>query len=99
MRYLSDVVTLRYDEQRCVGCRRCTEVCPHGVFVMCDSRATVADRDLCMECGACAANCAPGAIQVDAGVGCAAALIDGILRFGDPDKGTCDCSGSPSTCC
>ncbi len=30
-----------------------------------------------MECGACARNCEPGAIQVQAGVGCAAAVILG----------------------
>jgi hypothetical protein len=50
-----------------------------------------------MECGACAMNCAPGAITVRAGVGCAAAVITGALRGTEP---TCDCGcDTPSDCC
>ena len=62
MKYLSDVATLKYDPEKCSGCRRCVEVCPHGVFEMRDKRAAVTDKDLCMECGACALNCEFGAI-------------------------------------
>ncbi|MBD3240228.1 MAG: 4Fe-4S dicluster domain-containing protein [Chitinivibrionales bacterium] len=98
MKYLANVTTLNYDRAKCTGCRRCTEVCPHGVFEMRDGVAAVTDRDRCIECGACAANCAFGAITVDAGVGCAAAMINGILRFGDPDKGSCDCADADGCC-
>jgi hypothetical protein len=41
-----------------------------------------------MECGACARNCSCRAISVKAGVGCAAAIIGGMLRG---TKGTCEC--------
>ena len=99
MRYLQDVVTLRYAADKCVGCRRCTEVCPQAVFALQGRKAVVTDLDACIECGACRRNCAAGAISVDAGVGCAAAFINGILRFGDADKGTCDCGDSSSDCC
>jgi NAD-dependent dihydropyrimidine dehydrogenase PreA subunit len=99
MKYLRDVVTLEYDQSRCTGCRRCTEVCPQSVFVMQDKRAVVTDRDACIECGACQRNCAFGAISVDAGVGCAAALINGILKYGNADKGTCDCGSGEGSCC
>ena len=69
MRYLANVVTLAYDPSKCTGCARCAEVCPHGVFVMSGpspegNRARLTDRDLCMECGACQANCRFGAIRV-----------------------------------
>jgi Fe-S-cluster-containing hydrogenase component 2 len=35
--------------------------------------------DACMECGACQVNCPFGAVQVDSGVGCAAAMIYAAL--------------------
>ncbi len=80
LRYLDDVVTLEYTEARCVGCGLCAIVCPHEVFDVADGKAQVVDRDACMECGACARNCPADAIQVQAGVGCAAGVINGALR-------------------
>jgi NAD-dependent dihydropyrimidine dehydrogenase PreA subunit len=50
------------------------------VFQRQDGKVVLADRDACMECGACARNCAFGAISVEQGVGCAAAIIVGSLR-------------------
>ncbi|MCX6258100.1 MAG: mercury methylation ferredoxin HgcB [Bacteroidia bacterium] len=93
--YLENVVSLEYFPEKCNGCRMCTIVCPHGVFEMLDKRAVIVNRDFCMECGACALNCASGAITVKSGVGCAAGIINGILRGTEP---TCDCSGSPGCC-
>ncbi|HET6351994.1 MAG TPA: mercury methylation ferredoxin HgcB [Coriobacteriia bacterium] len=95
LRYYEDVVTLQFDADKCTGCRRCVEVCPRGVFEMRDKRAFVADRGACMECGACERNCAYGALSVDAGVGCAAAIIRGWLTGTEP---SCDCGGG-SECC
>ncbi len=97
MRYLADVVTLELDAEKCTGCRVCTEVCPHGVFVVEDRKAKIVDRDACIECGACALNCPEVALSVEAGVGCANAVIMGMLRGTGP---TCDCgcSDGPSCC-
>jgi NAD-dependent dihydropyrimidine dehydrogenase PreA subunit len=89
LRYLPNVVTLTLDERRCDGCRMCVAVCPHGVFAIVDRVARIVDRDACMECGACAKNCASGAIGVDSGTGCAAAIIIGALKRTKP---TC-CGG------
>ena len=75
LRYLPDVVTLALDADKCTGCGQCTEVCPHQVFAIEDHVARIVDRDACMECGACARNCPADALAVDAGVGCAAAVI------------------------
>ena len=74
--YLKNVVTLKLDQAACIGCARCTEVCPHLVFVMEEKKARIAELDACMECGACARNCPVGAIRVDSGVGCASGLIN-----------------------
>jgi NAD-dependent dihydropyrimidine dehydrogenase PreA subunit len=79
-RYLKNVATLRLSPERCNGCSRCAEVCPHDVFAIRDRRAFIADLDACMECGACMRNCPAGAIGVDAGVGCAAGLINEWLQ-------------------
>jgi ferredoxin len=87
LRYLEGVATLEYDPEKCTGCGMCTKVCPHGVFEMRDGRAAVVDRDACMECGACVRNCAWAAIEVDAGVGCAAAVIAGWFSRTEPSCG------------
>lgn len=91
MRYLSGVSSLVFYQENCTGCGRCIEVCPHAVFTMENKKAVLTDRDLCMECGACANNCEFGAIMVDAGVGCAAAIINSMITGGEP---SCDCSGT-----
>lgn len=57
------------------------KVCPRNVITMKEKKAFVIDRDACLECGACAKNCAFEAITGDFGVGCAAAMISGLLRF------------------
>ena len=49
-----------------------------------------------MECGACALNCAQDAIYVKSGVGCAAGIIEGILRGTEP---TCGCGDGAAGCC
>lgn len=79
-RYLKDVATLELNPELCIGCARCSEVCPHQVFALVGKRAQVLDFDACMECGACAKNCPAGAIKVDAGVGCATGLVNEWLR-------------------
>ena len=97
MKYLSDVVTLEFFQEKCTGCGKCVEVCPHGVFLIRDKKVFIADRDRCMECGACANNCEFSAIRVNSGVGCAAAIINGMITGGPP---SCDCSDqSGSGCC
>lgn len=108
LRYLEDVITLQYEVSKCTGCGQCVQVCPHGVFAMDGNRATVADRGACMECGACALNCAFGAIEVQSGVGCAAAIIASYFRRGgevscgpsdDAADGAGSCGSSTGGCC
>ncbi|HQI00197.1 MAG TPA: 4Fe-4S binding protein, partial [Deltaproteobacteria bacterium] len=67
---------------------------PREVLKMNGRHVQIADRDSCMECGACSRNCPAGAIFVEAGVGCAAAVINGML--GRKDSACC-CSVDPKT--
>jgi len=98
MKYLANVTTLAYTADECAGCGRCVEVCPQGVFEMNEKKAMITDRDLCMECGACAKNCDFGAISVNAGVGCAAAIINSMIKGGEPTCGCSDTGGSGNCC-
>ncbi|MCL2774305.1 MAG: 4Fe-4S binding protein [Oscillospiraceae bacterium] len=98
LKYLKNVTTLDLNAEKCVGCGRCTEVCPHGVFDIIDNKTQIIDKDSCMECGACALNCPEEAIEVNAGVGCAAAIIKSWFTGGEP---SCDCGNSSDggKCC
>jgi NAD-dependent dihydropyrimidine dehydrogenase PreA subunit len=94
------VNTLEYDPSLCVNCGMCVMVCPHAVFAAPgegNGRAVQLVRwEACMECGACQLNCPTGAIRVDSGVGCAAAMIAGALTGKEP---TCGPDTGDSCCC
>ncbi|MFP3155886.1 4Fe-4S binding protein [Lachnospiraceae bacterium ZAX-1] len=93
-KYLKNVATITLSAEKCIGCGKCGEVCPHGVFGFVDKKVRIAQKDLCMECGACALNCPANAIEVNAGVGCASAIIKSWFTGKEP---SCDCSGGE--CC
>jgi len=92
-RYLKNVVSLSLDAGKCTGCGSCIEVCPHNVFDLRGGKAQIINRDLCIECGACAKNCAAEALTVNPGVGCALAIITGWLTGSEPS------CGGPDGCC
>jgi ferredoxin len=77
--YLKDVVTLKLEQEKCVGCGVCLSVCPHAVLSLTNGKIDIANRDACMECGACARNCPVEALNVSSGVGCAVAVINSML--------------------
>jgi len=87
--------TLTYCAARCTGCGMCINVCPHGVFAPNGRAVQLIHADACMECGACMRNCPVGAIQVDSGVGCAAAMIYAALT----GRAEPTCGGPEATCC
>jgi NAD-dependent dihydropyrimidine dehydrogenase PreA subunit len=89
LRYIDGVATVNLDEERCIGCGMCTQVCPHDVFLLTGKKALIVDRDGCMECGACAMNCPVEAISVTPGVGCASLIINRWLRGKNISAGGC----------
>jgi len=97
MQYLKNSATLKLDSELCTGCGMCTVVCPHAVFEINNKKALILELDNCMECGACALNCKTKALTVKKGVGCAAAVIYGLLNGTEP---SCDCTTtSKQSCC
>ena len=88
--------TLRYCSAKCINCGMCLAVCPHAVFAEGEKAVLLAYPQDCIECGACQLNCPAGAILVNSGVGCAAAMISAALRGSDEV-----CCGDDATysCC
>ena len=87
--YLRDVVTLKLDQKKCMGCGMCLLVCPHVVLSLTNGKIEITNRDACMECGACAQNCPADALSVRSGVGCATAVINSMLGR---KKSSCSCT-------
>jgi len=88
--------TLRFDPKLCNNCGMCIEVCPHGVFAKNGRTVEMVRAEACMECGACQLNCPAGAIGVESGVGCAAAMIHAALT----GRKEATCGGdTESSCC
>ncbi len=81
--------TLKFNRELCNNCIMCTSVCPHAVFERNNGKVNLTYPSNCMECGACQLNCPTGAISVDSGVGCAAAMIKAALT--GKKEATCSC--------
>lgn len=106
--YLKDVVTLKLDQEKCVACGTCLLVCPHAVLSLTNGKIDIVNRDACMECGACSQNCPVNALSVQAGVGCAAAVINSMIgrkkasccyiESSESQSGSCSDSRR-TTCC
>jgi ferredoxin len=110
--YLRNVVTLKLDEEKCIGCGTCLFVCPRAVLSPANGKIEIVNLDACMECGACSRNCPVEALSVRPGVGCAAAVINSMLGKKsssacctiDSEQSSCSPSESPSctnrtSCC
>jgi len=85
--HLKDVSTLKYDPEKCKGCSICLKVCPRQVLSWADGekkKVAVTDSDSCIECGACMLNCPFGALSVEAGAGCAIAILNGLMKNTKP---------------
>jgi NAD-dependent dihydropyrimidine dehydrogenase PreA subunit len=82
--YIPGVTTIELDQTKCNGCGMCISVCPHRVFGPSNRAVEILERDACMECGACVMNCPEGALSVDPGVGCAAAILKSWITRSNP---------------
>ena len=53
------------DEDKCVGCEECVDVCPVEVFEMEDGKSVVANGEECLGCESCVEVCEEAAIVVE----------------------------------
>lgn len=52
-------------DSSCVGCGRCLDVCPYGVFAWSGGKAVAENPDACRLCGHCLQACPAGAITLN----------------------------------
>ena len=57
-------MTIALDEDKCIGCGKCVEVCPFKLRILEEGKASVNPR-LCAGCGRCLKECPEGAISID----------------------------------
>jgi len=55
---------LLFNPEKCIGCKKCIEVCPHGGCIVETENGPRLDIDCCDGCGACAKVCYSGARQL-----------------------------------
>jgi len=57
-------MTITLDEDKCIGCGKCVEVCPFKLRILEEGKSSV-DPKLCVGCGRCVRECPEGAILID----------------------------------
>jgi heterodisulfide reductase subunit A len=59
----TDAITATVDEDRCIGCGLCEEICPYGAPTVKEGKSNIREV-LCRGCGSCAAECPKQAITM-----------------------------------
>ena len=57
---------VRVDTSKCIGCGKCKEVCPVGVFKIIDGKSHPVNAEACVICRACIMNCPVNCIEISA---------------------------------
>lgn len=55
-------MSISIEKEKCVGCGRCTEVCPGNLLEISDGKARICDVCDCWGCTACVKECARDAV-------------------------------------
>lgn len=56
-------MSIKIDRSRCVGCMKCTQVCPGSLIKKREGKADMKYPDLCWGCVSCVKECKFGAIK------------------------------------
>ena len=52
------------DEEKCIGCGECVEVCPSDVYEIQDEKSVVVNEEECVGCDSCLEVCEQEAITI-----------------------------------
>ena len=61
----SGAYIIHVDQNRCIGCEECVDVCPVEVFEMRKSKAVPVNAEECLGCESCIVVCETRAITMD----------------------------------
>ncbi|HMM38651.1 MULTISPECIES: ferredoxin [Desulfovibrio] len=53
------------DEDKCIGCGSCVDICPSEVYELQNEKAAVVNLEECVGCESCVESCEQGAITVE----------------------------------
>lgn len=53
------------DEELCIGCEECVDICPDEVLEIIDEKASVVEDEECVGCESCVEVCEQEAITVE----------------------------------
>lgn len=63
-----DKAKIKIEENICIGCEKCVEVCPKGVYEVVNKKSKVVALKECISCKSCFPQCPVGAIEHSASV-------------------------------
>lgn len=56
---------IEVDQEKCIGCGECVEICPVEVYELQDDKAVPVDEEECVGCESCVEACEQEAITVE----------------------------------
>lgn len=56
-------MSIRINKEKCIGCGKCTEICPGTLIALCDKKAVMKYPRDCWGCVSCVKECPMGAIE------------------------------------
>lgn len=57
-------MAVRILKNKCIGCKKCTQVCPGNLLCMKNNKAKLVDKSACWDCAACVKECPVQAIEM-----------------------------------
>ena len=83
-------MSIRIDQKKCVGCRKCSEVCPGTLIVMEDKKAVMKYPKNCWGCVSCVKECKAGAIDFFLGADIGGDILHWIITKTDGSTSVID---------